>query len=232
MAYVLGYISADGCISEDKNRKNNPFTLNITSKDLKHLYKIRKALDSEHKISKKLGGSGNTNYQFQTRNPVITNDLIKLGITPRKTFRLKPLKIPNKYFSDFVRGFFDGDGSVYIYKVNNTPQVKVAFVGASLPFIANINQQICKQIGVPQKSVHKQDSLKRKNRKTQYAINFYVNDCAKLYEFMYKNKPELYLNRKHQIFKRWETIERRHYKKQNYPSKIGWHLNKKLCSQI
>ena len=48
MAYVLGYIVADGCITVDQRREKNPFSLNITSKDEEHLYKIRLALKSEH----------------------------------------------------------------------------------------------------------------------------------------------------------------------------------------
>jgi len=232
MAYVLGYITADGCIACRKNRKKNPYILDITSVDLEHLNKIKKILKSEYKIGKKTGSySEKTCYRFQASNPVVTNDLIKLGITPRKTFWLKSLNVPDKYFSDFVRGFFDGDGSVYIYKVNKTPQIKASFVASSLPFITDLNQRLCKNLKIPTKSIQ-QDKSKFRKGKILYAICFYVNDCAKLYEFMYKNKPELYLERKYQIFKEWETTERRHYKKQNYPSKIGWHLNKKLCSQI
>ena len=232
MAYVLGYITADGCIVFRKDRKKNPYILDITSVDLEHLKKIKNVLNSGYKIGKKSGSyAEKTCYRFQASNPVITNDLIKIGITPKKTFRLRPLKIPNKYFSDFIRGFFDGDGSVYIYKVNKTSQIKASFVASSLPFIANLNQRLCKNLKIPIKSIQQDKSEFRKG-KILYAICFYINDCAKLYKFMYENKPELYLERKYQIFKEWETTEKRHYKKQNYPSKIGWRLNKKLCSQI
>jgi len=232
MAYILGYITADGCIGFRKNRKKNPYILDITSVDLRHLNKIKKTLNSTYKIGRKIGASSKKIcYRFQASNPIITNDLIKLGITPRKTFGLQPLNVPNKYFSDFVRGFFDGDGSVYIYKVNKTPQIKASFVASSLPFITDLNQRLCKNLKIPRKSIQ-QDKSKSRKGKILYALCFYINDCAKLYKFMYEDKPELYLERKYQIFKKWETTERRHYKKQNYPSKIGWHLNKKLCSQI
>lgn len=227
MSYVLGYITADGCILNDKTRKN-PYTLNITSAGKKHLYRIRKSLKSTHKITKKLNGnSKNAAYQFQARNPIICKDLINLGIVPRKTYNLKSIKIPNKYFSDFARGFFDGDGCVYIYSVNGTPQIKADFVSASLPFIAEFNKQLCKNIDIPQKNIHKQIS-KIKNKVPMYSICFYINDCEKLARFMYKNNPILYLPRKYEIFEKWKTIKRREYTKQSYPSKIGWHLNQKV----
>jgi len=41
--------------------------------------------------------------------------LINLGVIPRKTYNLGEIKIPDEYFADFARGFFDGDGTVYIY---------------------------------------------------------------------------------------------------------------------
>jgi len=227
MSYVLGYITADGCISADKKRKNNPLTLNITSVEKKHLHRIRKALNSTHKISKKSGGYSNVAYQFQARNPIITQDLIKLGILPRKSHNLGPIEVPNKYFPDFVRGFFDGDGTVYIYKVNGTRQIKAGFVSSSLPFITRFNQQLCKNLNISTKSIHRVVD-KRKNRMIQYDICFYIDDCEKLANFMYENSSTLFLPRKYRIFKKWKLMKRRHYIKQNYPSKIGWRLNERI----
>ena len=228
MSYVLGFIMADGCITVSKERPNRPFTLNITSADKKHLYKLRKALKSEHKISRKPGGGLNTfAYQLQIRNPIITNDLMKLGIFPRKTSHLNPIIVPEKYFPDFVRGFFDGDGSVYIYKVNKVPQIKANFVSSSLSFIVDFNQNLCEKLNIPLKSIHKETS----RRKTPlYYVDFYIEDCEKLAEFIYGNNPILFLPRKRKVFEKWKSIKRRDYLKQNYPSKIGWHLNQKIVA--
>jgi len=230
MSYILGYIVADGCITISKERKNRPFSLNITSVNKEHLYKIRKALDSNHKISKKSGSGPNTiGYQLQIRNPVLTNDLINLRILPRKTYNLDPIKVPEKYFPDFVRGFFDGDGTVYIYNVNKVPQIKASFISSRLPFINSFNQELCRNLGIPIKMVHR-DLPKRKHQKLiRYYTDFYIDDCEKLANFMYKNDPTLYLHRKRQVFDKWKIIKRRHYIKQNYPSKIGLQLNQKIA---
>ncbi len=231
MAYVLGFVVADGCIILNKNRKKNPFTFNITSVDLEHLYKIKKVLGSEYKISDKSGSINNPAYAIQIRNSVLANDLIKLGIFPRKTYNLNPINVPDKYFPDFVRGFFDGDGSVYTYKVNETPQIKVGFVSVSLSFITEFNKRLCEGLGIPLKSIHKIADGRGK-RMDRLSIDFYIDDCEKLYEFMYKN-ASIFLDRKYRIFKKWENIKlknRRHYIKQNYPSKIGWYLNQKVLT--
>ena len=231
MSYVLGYIVADGCIVVRKNRIKNPYTLNITSADKKHLVKIRKKINSEHAISVKQNGNGEyKGFQLQISNPVITDDLMKLGIFPRKTKNLNPINTPKKYFPDFVRGFFDGDGTVYIYNVNNVPQIKASFAGINLKLLKDLNLKICNQLQVPLKTINHHTDKKR-HRETFYRITFYIDDCEKLMKFMYCHKPSIYLDRKYKIFKKWQKIKRRKYTKNNYPSKIGWYLNPKLKPQ-
>lgn len=227
MAYVLGYFVADGCIVVRKERAKSPYIFNITSADLRHLYKLRTALSSGHKISKKQGGKLNFGgYQLQVSNQVLCKDLLNLGIHPRKTYNLGIINVPDEYFPDYVRGFFDGDGSVFIYKVNETPQIKSSFVAVSVPFIKNFNDRLCKFLGISEKSIHTENKIR--GTMPQYNICFYVDDSEKLEKFMYGNNPNLFLDRKKRIFDQWKLMKRRHYVKQNYPSKIGWHLNKNL----
>jgi len=230
MSYVLGFVVADGCIGIKRIRKDGikRYYFNITSKDKPHLENIKKVMVAHQKIYSK--GSGYTNrkdyYFIQIGHQEICRDLINLGISPRKTYNLNPIKVPKKYFPDFVRGFFDGDGSVYIYNVNKVPQIKVGFVSSSLPFITEFNQQLCKSLNIPLKTIH-QTVDEQGKRIIQYNICFYVDDCERLYRFMYK-EVFIFLDRKYRIFKKWENIKsknRRHYIKQNYPSKVGWHLN-------
>lgn len=88
---------------------------------------------------------------------------------------------------------------------------------------------MCKNLNIPIKNIHK-TIPKIKNKVPMYSICFYVNDCEKLDQFMYQNKPSLYLSRKRRIFEKWKNIKRRSYIKHNYPSKIGWHLNQNLIT--
>lgn len=230
MAYVLGFVVADGCIIKRKDRMNS-YVFNITSKDKSILLKIREVLDSDHPIGIKFNSQKISYNQIQICDREICRDLMNLGICPRKTYNLGPIKVPDKYFSDFVRGFFDGDGTVYIYNVNGTPQIKVGFVSASLTFLTELNKQLCKNLRIPLKSIHKTIDQKRKTM-VQFSICFYIDDCEKLYKFMYEN-ASIFLDRKYRIFKKWESMKsknRRHYIKQNYPSKIGWQLNQKVLA--
>ena len=148
---------------------------------------------------------------------------MKLGIFPRKTGHLNPIEVPEKYFPDFVRGFFDGDGSVYVYEVNKTPQVKASFVNASFTFFVDFNRRLCKALNIPSKTIHQENP--QEGKLIRYSVCFYIDDCEKFANFMYRNNPILYLFRKRKIFEKWKLIKRRGYIKQNYPSKIGWRLN-------
>lgn len=160
VAYILGFFVADGCITVSKDRKNRPYTFNITSVDLEHLYLLRGVMGSNYKISKKQ--TDKNGHQIQIRNQILCNDLINFGIRPRKTHNLGVINVPDEYSSDFARGFFDGDGTVYIYNVNNTPQIKVGFVCVSLNFIKDFNSKLCRVLKISEKSVHK-TILKRPN---------------------------------------------------------------------
>lgn len=229
MAYILGFITADGCIGI-KSRKEKKFRyfLNITNKDFLHLKNIKETLSSQQKIHSKSNGQSKEKkyYCIQIEDKEICRDLMGLGILPRKTYNLNSVKVLDKYFSDFVRGFFDGDGSAYIYYVNKVPQIKASFVSVSLPFISGLNRRLCLGLDILEKSIHR---VKSKGCRMEiYTICFYIDDCKKLYKFMYGSNPSLYLPRKRKIFEKWKSIKRGNYIKRNYPSKIGWRLNQKV----
>ena len=233
MSYILGFIVADGCLGVKRIRKRDggkQYALNITSKDRFHLENIKEVMASQQKICPKYGSytSKKDYYCIQIGHQEICKNLVKLGILPRKTYNLSSIKIPEKYFPDFVRGFFDGDGTVYIYNVNQTPQIKAAFISPSLNFITEFNRRLCTNLNIPIKTIHQGIPKRTERGMVLYSICFYVDDCEKLAEFMYGNNSSLYLPRKRRIFEKWKSIKRRHYIKQNYPSKIGWRLNEKV----
>ena len=116
-------------------------------------------------------------------------DLINLGVTSNKSQDLKPINIDTSLLPHFIRGYFDGDGSVYLlnYKSRNRPLIKAGFnfVG-TLDFLKFINQSM------PIQSTIKKD----KRTKFTYSLSF---DSIKRYflirDYLYLNS-NVYLNRK------------------------------------
>jgi len=196
MAYILGFIVADGCLVEHKNGYN---ALNITNKNRKILDAILKILSSTHKISvKSRGGTPNLKYfQIQIRDQSIYADLLKLGLTPRKSKTIEMPKVPAKFFDTFVRGCFDGDGSVTVWqdpRWNRPWQIRTVFSSGSYIFLIRMQKRLGKEAGLSSGSIQR---LAR-----EYELCYSIADSTKLYNFMYKDiaKNSLYLEQKLQKF--------------------------------
>ncbi|MFJ8069994.1 LAGLIDADG family homing endonuclease [Peribacillus sp. NPDC096447] len=114
-SYWLGFIFADGCVTKCKGAKGYNFSMKLKDGDYPFLCKFSKAIGHSTGIRH----SADKSYCYiSIRNDKLCDDLIKLGVVTRKTYiDNSPVfsKIPKKYHSHFVRGYFDGDGTVGVY---------------------------------------------------------------------------------------------------------------------
>ncbi len=129
--YLVGLIATDGCLGKDGRR------INITLKEKDHLAKIHKAIGFRGCISKKLGSSGSAAYQLQIGSRVFQDELLAIGLTPRKSLTIGALAVPDAQFNNFLRGVIDGDGNIrrWYHPTNGREQWVVRIYGASEPFI-------------------------------------------------------------------------------------------------
>ena len=188
---------ADGYVFTGK-RGASYFAIQIKDKDL--LYSIRLVLDSEHKISKRIHKKDkSTFYRLQIGSNEICEDLAKLGVKERKTYRLKLPNIPKTYFGKFIRGYFDGDGNVWTgfiqrKRFKNTYTIQTAFTSASNEFL----KDLCKSL---QKRGIKGGGIYKRKNSNAYCLKFSINDSLLLYHLMYDNlKTNLLLLRKKKRF--------------------------------
>jgi hypothetical protein len=215
MAYILGFIVTDGCLVEHENGYN---ALNITNKNKKILENILGAMDSNHKISvKPRGGIPNLKYfQIQIRDKLIYADLLKLGLMSRKSKIVKMPNVPVKFFSDFVRGCFDGDGSVTVWqdpRWNHAWQIRAVFSSGSFVFLKQMQERLNKEAGL---SIGSIQSLSR-----EYNLCYSIADSMKLYDLMYRNLGNslLYLKEKLDKFEFFRKIRQDAFKKRD---KVCW----------
>lgn len=108
-AYIFGFIIADGYVS----KKRNVVAIELSHKDVDVLNKIKSFMDVNNNIAHRPRG-GYDYVRLSICNSQIHDDLISHGCTPRKTFNVRPkyfdsIKLQNAY----LRGYFDGDGSIY-----------------------------------------------------------------------------------------------------------------------
>ena len=109
MAYLLGFLASDGTI----DKKNNRIKIGLSSVDKDFLIMIKKELGYEGDILDYQTSNGFNVSELTFTSQQIKKDLAKYNIVPNKTFTYTfPESLNKKYWIDFIRGYFDGDGSV------------------------------------------------------------------------------------------------------------------------
>ena len=204
MAYILGFFTADGSML--RNRRGAHFIeFQITDKDL--LFKIRKALGSNHKIAdRKRDGNWKTIYRLQIGSRKIFDDLLSLGISLRKSKTILLPKIPDKYFPHFSRGYFDGDGNVASTKYKRADRrgrfyatVLSGFTSGSKIFLEAMHYRLKKLTGISGGTLYFHGRGHR--------LYFSVKDSLVLYNFMYNDMDnDLFLTRKKKVFEKYFDI--------------------------
>lgn len=194
MAYVLGVVCADGCLVEHGNGYH---CLNITSKDLSWLQRLQFTLQAEQKIGLKRRA-----YQLQIRNQTLYRSLLGLGLTPRKSKTLQMPSIPPEVFPDFVRGYFDGDGCVMVWREKRWQhgwQLRVTFASGSLAFLEALRSRLSAEAALGW------GSLRFGAR--AYCLQYTIEDSLRLYDFIYcGGRSTLYLARKRERFERFRRL--------------------------
>lgn len=109
LAYACGLMASDGCLLSDGRH------MDLTSKDIEQLETFKRCIGITANITSKLNGNQQRVTRVQFGDVRLYQWFISIGITPRKTFTLGDVDIPDKYFADFLRGEFDGDGCSTAY---------------------------------------------------------------------------------------------------------------------
>lgn len=179
MAYVFGFWCADGCIYGGRL-----FDITIQKKD-KYLLK---------QISQKLGYEGGL-YDYVDRQACrinfscveIYNDIVALGGTERKSLTLDFPDVPDEFLSDFIRGYFDGDGCVMSVKGK---RINTAITSGSRAFLESLVEKLRIHAGICGGSYDR----------SSMSYRFGNRDSVLLGQYMYKDSPELFLLRKRNKF--------------------------------
>lgn len=198
-AYWLGFIVADGCIQTPKNRQKT-LSIGLSAKDSKHLGNFISDIESDHNLyfykSKDSKGSYHESVRVTFCSNTLVDALLKLGVGPRKTNTVSFPKLPNNFTHHFMRGYFDGDGSVYLKTPDKRPnrktrQLRVVVVGNN-KLITQYASLLSKGAMIKPPSINNKINLSR--------LDIQGNKQAKkIYAFLYRNAAR-FLERKKSIF--------------------------------
>jgi hypothetical protein len=198
-AYLLGFFIADGYLDNKRVRIQNSID------DLEIIELFRKELTPDTTICYTNKQTGAKFRKIQCATGLTSVHMIKTfkekyDIVSNKTqnseFKFDFNTIPKEFHRDFIRGYFDGDGSVSFHSNNfNTIFFNFSFVFNSLNFtnqIANIFENLFQIKPIVYKTEGKTS--------TWFALRFdYKRRRAfkikEIYDYLYKDST-IYLNRK------------------------------------
>lgn len=192
-AYWLGFLYADGYISLN----DNTIELSLQGLDIEHLYKFKSFIKTTNlptlNISKKYN-----RCRISISNKQLKDDLITLGCPPQKSLILKfPEFIDNNFIIPFIRGYFDGDGSLtYQYTNRKKDKSKVTIstsIVGTLEFITKL-KEILQKFDI-EGSIY----IDRKKYTNTYNLYFSKNNSVKLVNLLYTN-ASIFLNRKYERY--------------------------------
>lgn len=195
-AYWIGFIAADGCVTSD----GKSISIELKEDDFEHLKKFNKCLNGNIPVTfrerKPTDIKGkHTEIRKQASIRVFNTDMVKdislYGITPKKSLDLEFQNFRNDDITwCYIRGYFDGDGSIYYDK--NSNQLRAKITSGSINFIKEF-----------------------RNYLDEFSIKTYVNgmDCGItgkistkiLLSKMYDN-ANIYLDRKYKKYQNYKYL--------------------------
>jgi len=190
-AYWLGIMYSDGCV-EEKTDNSKAVRWNCIDGDLMKQFILD--INFTGNLTKEVHKKYNKEINCLRINDVqLANSLISLGCIPNKSLTIQFPNIPESLIPHFIRGFFDGDGTVGVYKNSskaNYYTLRSGFCSGSEQFLIDL----AKHLPTKSKIVKLQDL-----DKNVYVLNFSVKDSLALFDYMYKDAT-IYLNRKYDKF--------------------------------
>lgn len=182
MAYIIGFLAADGNVSKEGNRVQSQ--LSIKDKDqLEMLHREIGGCEVYEYLS-----NGYRSCGWHCISAQIKKDLAEYGIVPHKTGTICiPKKLEKKYWRDFIRGYFDGDGSI----CKDSYGLRLSITSANREILDDINSFFAEN-GIKPSALYNDHSNKDIRFRTQASIDIYnllyYDNCLCL-----KRKKEKYL---------------------------------------
>ncbi len=208
MAWVLGLLFTDGFI--------RPSSVSLWSMDIELLEKVKKALGSSKPIGIATQSYDKSKhiYTFRFYREKMMEDLNRLGLHERKSLNMIFPNVPEEYMRHFIRGCWDGDGSVFV----SGGKMNANYTCGSFDFLNRLVQELYK-IGIHKRRLplDKTDTSlirsyspigmypltihKEKRSKSYYIKIDSRGNLEKLFNYFYDRVHEsMYLERKFNIF--------------------------------
>lgn len=192
-AYWLGFMYADGCILPQNKYGEQEFKIQINEKDLELLEHFKEDIQSTYPI--RYDKTKESVMVIQSlRSQKTVDDLKRLGCVEKKSLLLTfptENQVPKEFVYHFIRGYFDGDGSITSFQLRPTHALSysVNFVGTE-SFIKSLSPYLLEMGSI----------FPDKRKINSWYLGIQGNQqVKKVYELLYNNSTR-YMQRKYDKF--------------------------------
>lgn len=187
-SYWLGFLYADGYVRH-KSRSGH-LKLKLKQSDIDHLILFKNHIQSSSPIKQYcevVKGYQCHCCELNIYSLKLVNTLMAQGCVNNKSLILKfPTTINDELLSHFIRGYFDGDGTIYQTK-NRPNSFSVRIAGTK-----DILNGIASYLKISPHHIYQQNNI--------YLLNYNRINSIKIIKEIFYSNSSLFLNRKKIIF--------------------------------
>lgn len=195
-AYFLGFLYADGC-NQMEHFWSTVLSLEVADQEILQkfsnlIYKQPQHAKEQVKIYNREHEHKGITASLYINSKHICQQMVKLGCVPNKTFLLKyPEWMPNYLHKHFIRGYFDGDGTINREKekLSGCKIISTQEFLISIKKISNIDCNIYKE--------------NKNNDKNTYELYYSGNRNILLFLHWIYSGSTIYLKRKYDAYLRF-----------------------------
>lgn len=209
-AYWLGFLYADGCNMPQKREVK----LRLAIIDEPHLIKLRNILYPDqdrplYYLQRNDRFGNRQSCELYISNAHMSLALKNLGCGRAKTFTVRfPFEhLSPSLYRHFIRGVFDGDGSLCLSTLKTGAKKTTFSITGNKPFMAELNHIIAQECGLNE---NKLIPYKGKDERIATLVWTGCRQCIKIREYLYADAT-IYLERKWEKFQKLGTEEWRTY---------------------
>ena len=181
MAWVLGLMVTDGNIAVGPSGILVPSLSSISAPLLE---KVRLAMDSNLPIKLVNQTLGGTIFRLTLCRRKLAEDLSHLGVKPKKSLTIPFPDVPRQFLPHFIRGVFDGDGSVFFDPRSPKATIRVFFISGSWDFVTGLENALHTTGGLSKQTIY------RSANGRSFSFKYGHTDALRFFDFVYAGAGE------------------------------------------